>query len=1812
MDPVSVQLSSKNLWAWLVRLVSQHPEWLSTKMRFFLPTMGMGSSDETPDPDWQLRQLHAQGQATWQSFIYGLCMELEVPLHLEVPLLSIWGQDDGKARPGGMQGNQHSPMPNRASRPHQSCGTSPRRKQCRKQQLELVKKYLQLLKTFTQQHFASQLAHVPPILQWSRASTPLDAQEEAGENDLGLDDDIDVSIQDLFNFKTHKEPRVTVLLGKAGMGKTTLAHWLRQKWASGQLDHFQALFLFEFRHLNLITCFLTLSQLLFDLYLSPESEPDAVFQYLEENARQVLLIFDGLDEALHLHSNKKPVAADGARSALTLFSDLCRGTLLPGCWVMATSRPGKLPTCVPTEAALVYMWGFDGLRVEKYMSYFFKDLLSQEVALAEMRTNRRLRGMCAVPELCRVACLCLHHLLPGSPPGQSEALLPTVTQLYLQMLLSLGAHGTLSYPSLLGLGKVALEGLDTGKVIFSAEDIPPSVMAFGAVHSLLTSFSICTKPGVQETGYAFSHFSLQEFLAALHLMASDRTNTDKLTCHVTLNSHWVLRTQTRHGLSDHLPTFLAGLASHACRPFLSHLAQRDEAWVGTRQAAVVQVLRKLATRKFTGPKVVELCHCVAETQEPELARLTAQNLPFQLSFHNFPLTHADLATLVSILEHRAMPIQLDFDGCPLEPNCPEALMGCGQVKNLSFKSRKCGDAFAEALSRSLPTMGSLQVLGLTGSQVTARGIGHLMQVLPLCSQLEEVGFQDNQLKDSEVLKVIKLLSCLPRLQKLDLSRNNFSTSTLLCLVKAAVTCPAVRKLHVRESDLVFLLSPLPETATERHGSTFPSEFLCSPPHPRLQKCHLRVHDVEALIELLQEGPRLEEVDLSENYLEDEGCRLLAEAAQQLRITRKLDLSHNELSDSGVIYVLRAMSMCQTLTELRISLLSNTVVLMFAQEPGGQEGSGERAAMRNSLAPPVASEPPLGPRRIRLAHCGFRAKHIEKLCKALGAGCLLSSGHLDLSDNALSDEGLTLLAQRLPGLGPLQSLNLSKNGLTLNAVFTLAQSMSALKWLFHLDISLESELVFLRGEKATLSSLHISCSDPCPHTCLRECQLEPSSLARLCAALEDCPGPLKVQLSCKTLSDEGLETLLRSLPRLPQLSLLQLSHTDLSLRSPLLLADIFGLCPRIRKVALSSLHHVALHFGSSKEQNGVCCGFTGCSLRQEHMKPLCHMLSQCEALRQLDLTDNLLGDDGLRYMLEYLPQLPIAGWLDLSHNRISLEGTLHLLETLPFCPHIRQALVNLGFKQHFRIRFSKQDEAGITLRLSECSFEPEHLPRLAAGLSQAQQLMELSLTQCHLDLQQLTVLLSLVRRQTGLLGLRVQEPWVGQVGVPALLEVCTHALGLIAELSISETQQQLWIQLEFPHHEENPEAVALRLAHCDLGTHHSLLVRQLMVTCNRLRQLSLSQMNLCNDDDTLISISGPGHACLILASCLVPSSFSHNQCDAENTELLVQALQGTCGLRRLHFSHFPLGGSTLAMLIQGLSHMTVLQCLCSGPLLFSLSLSHTQIGDTGAEHLAAILPEFPELRKIDLCVQAGGLWGNLTVTLSCSLSGNSIGLAGGVQLAKSLTLCRRLEEVMLGHNVLGDPTALELAQGLPPHLRVLRLLLPCPFHSLPSSHLGPKGALRLVQALEWCPNMEEIILAGNKLAGGVPHFCKGFRLLRQIDMVSCEIDDQAAKRLVASLILCPALEEILLSWNLLGDEAAAELAQVLPQMIQLKRVDLEKNRISAQGAWLLAQGLARGSCIQVIRLWNNPIPPSAAQCLQSQEPRLDFAFFDKHS
>lgn len=104
MDPFSLQLGTKNLHGYLVRLLSRNLGWLDTKVKLFLPSVDLGSRYQALDPTQrvilQLQKLHAQGPTTWKSFIQCVCMELDVPMDMEVPLMSTWGHEDGKSGDG--------------------------------------------------------------------------------------------------------------------------------------------------------------------------------------------------------------------------------------------------------------------------------------------------------------------------------------------------------------------------------------------------------------------------------------------------------------------------------------------------------------------------------------------------------------------------------------------------------------------------------------------------------------------------------------------------------------------------------------------------------------------------------------------------------------------------------------------------------------------------------------------------------------------------------------------------------------------------------------------------------------------------------------------------------------------------------------------------------------------------------------------------------------------------------------------------------------------------------------------------------------------------------------------------------------------------------------------------------------------------------------------------------------------------------------------------------------------------------------------------------------------------------------------------------------------------------------------------------------------------------------------------------------------------------------------------------------------------------------------------------------------------------
>ncbi|KAM6324853.1 LOW QUALITY PROTEIN: protein NLRC5 [Podargus strigoides] len=1804
----------------LVEFLSHCPDWLLVTSQRFLPEVVLNGLDDITDHREKvsvlLDLLEKAGPATWKEFAQYLCMECNLPLDLEILLISSAGEGDlspkqeactdvsarssvlkGKAGtdPGvlcswslsslsmGWVGLQMSHIVSPAlarcgeatatsgfarCRHDSSSGSD---KEAKQQRLDSAEKYRHLLINSVRQRYRSRRAagaeaeeqtqplafnqaFVNLVIQQSKASRLKERTDKSREDVAGAPEpeecvDAGMKVSDLFlSVLPSGMTKVIFLFGKSGTGKTMLMHWICQKWAEGVLPQFLFTFLFEFRQLNLLKKKLTLKELFFDLFLQPEDSPDAVFQYLLENAWRTLIIFDGLDEFaanMDVSSSSKGHPALASHMSISeLFADLCHGKLLPGCTVLVTSRPKRLPDfLLNTVDILAEIWGFDHEKVEEYVSHYFHQHSPKEQAIAHLKNNTKLLSMCLIPALCYVVCICLEYLLLKHQ--MSVELPQTMTQFYIKMLLIFiskqqgecaGGEVTqlnCNRAAILGLCDLALKGLEEKKLVFYVDDIPEHVKEFASLHGLLTVFEVKTSGTCSEAGYAFVHLSLQEFFAAVCLMVSKRVDKNYLKKKFSLKSKWTLKNEAKTEFMESFHIFLSGLSSKECRRFLMLLAEQDEAWVQDKQDAILQSLKKLAATQLTGPKVIELCHCTFETQDLKVAQHIGSLLNFKYEFKNFRLTPLDMTALFFVINSGQDLTHLDFAGCLMDIECLEILAGCKNVERLSFRSRRCGDDFAAALSKSLQGMGSLKKLELTGGSIKAEGMTNLVQASSQCLQIEEINLQDDRI-DLEVKRVIDLFSRREKLKKIDLSNNNLSLNAILILAKEVIACQNATELHVRKDTVrIYFSGPsgkVPRSLDLRweenkeRGTPTRLVKLC------LQDRSLSSQHTEEIIAILQSCPCLSEVDLSGNKLGDEGCSCLLESLPWISISKQLDLSRNRLSVNGICSLLKSVNTCQKVAEVQVSLCGETAVLRFTEdrEFASSPPREEPVISTDDQKYGEENQTPTIRQKIRLTDSHFQASDLEKLCAVLKECSRISE--LDLSNNYLGDEGLLQLFQFLPNLKMLSSLKLNNNQISLNSVFFLAQSLSAWDHIETMNLSLGHtqvvrltfrERIRARSTRRWTSSFlmhpkHIA-NGRC--FCLRDCRVGPEDVTRLCQILAQCSQLTEIDLSGNSLSDQSIERLLTFLPYLCHLTLLSLSR-------------------------------------------------------------------------------NQLGDEGLRCLLDHLRRVPVTCSVNLSHNRISQDGVLHLINAFATSGNTTEVQVSLCSKATLIIKLTGRDDPRKILRLAECNFQPEHLEKLCLLLEKCSGLTEYISSNNNVTVQAAERLLHSLRKNPGPLKISIEEPWVCKESVTNLLELAVQACGNITAIMICKDKTLFQLGLRFPHCLEKVESVVSRLNLNNPEKKHACFYQRVREKCAQLQELRWSHVELHNDEaEMLVKILLPLPQLKkfgLTSSSIVPTGIDYLITGLQNCQSIEElnlgymklssaaipqlalGLREMPSLKRLILNHNSIGNDGCSRLAEALRNMHYME---------EINLSHNKIGDPGLINLAAVLLEMQNLKRIDL-------------------SGNSASPAGGEKLIEALAYCTHIEELLLSRNGFGDRTAVKLALCLP-HTASLKVL------HLQNNNIGPAGGMELARALVACGLLEEISLSENDLGDKSIHaLSEGlpcFEHLQKIDLKLCGITDDALKSLSHGFQQCPSMEEIILSWNALGDGGAQELASALPRMEKLKVVDLEKNRIGACGATKLAEELAKCPEIQFIRLWDNPVPKGLAENLTNQDPRLCFSF-----
>uniref|UniRef100_A0A2K6RTM9 NLR family pyrin domain containing 1 n=1 Tax=Rhinopithecus roxellana TaxID=61622 RepID=A0A2K6RTM9_RHIRO len=647
-----------------------------------------------------------------------------------------------------------------------------------------------------------------------KGSWPHDVQEDRGRL---------IEIRDLFGPGLDtQEPRIVILQGAAGTGKSTLARQVRAAWGRGQLygDRFQHVFYFSCRELAQCKV-VSLAELIGKDWTAAQ----APIRQILSRPERLLFILDGVDEprwVLQEPSSELCLHWSQPQPADALLGSLLGKTILPEASFLITARTTALQNLIPSleQARWVEVLGFSESSRREYFYKYFTDERQAVRALGLIQSNKELWALCLVPWVSWLACTCLMEQMKRKEELTLTSKTTTTLCLhYLSQALRAQPLG----PQLGDVCSLAAEGIWQKKTLFSQDDLRKHELD-GAIVSTLLKMGILQGHPIP-LSYSFIHLCFQEFFAAMSYALEDKKGRGKHSdCIIDLEK--LLAAYGTHGLFGAPTTrFLLGLLSDEGKRAMENIfncrlsqGRNLKQWVPSLQPLLQ-------------PHSLEFLHCLYETQNKTF--LTQMMADFQemgmcvetdmellvctfcikfchhvkklqliegrqhrpawsptgtVLFRWVPVTDAYWEILFSILKVTRNLKELDLSGNSLSHSAvkslcktlrrPRCLLETLRLASCGLTAEDCKD-----LASGLRVNQNLTVLDLSFNVLTDAGARYLCQRLswPFCTlqrlQLVSCGLTSGCCQD-----LASVLSTSPLLMELDLQQNNLGNTgvQLLC------------------------------------------------------------------------------------------------------------------------------------------------------------------------------------------------------------------------------------------------------------------------------------------------------------------------------------------------------------------------------------------------------------------------------------------------------------------------------------------------------------------------------------------------------------------------------------------------------------------------------------------------------------------------------------------------------------------------------------------------------------------------------------------------------------------------------------------------------------------------------------------------------------------------------------------------------------------------------------------------------------------------------------------------------------------------
>ncbi|XP_068112322.1 NACHT, LRR and PYD domains-containing protein 3-like isoform X2 [Hyperolius riggenbachi] len=674
-------------------------------------------------------------------------------------------------------------------------------------------------------------------------------------------------------------PKVVLLLGPAGVGKTMTSQKVMLDWASGNLyqDKFSVVFYISCRELNTINGDTSLAGLICKI-CHIDWERDLIKSILSDFPK-LLFIIDGFDELRWTSLGDTEVCEDPFQKANKeiILNSMFRKLSLWGASVIITTRPYSLEQLNDLFKCPRYVeiLGFTGLDREQFFYNFFHRKDEAEMALSAVKDNDTLFTMCAVPITCWIVCTVLKQQMVETQREMDCKTTTSIYLLYLKSLIKFHCRNS-NQPVMKCLKKVcalANEGVWSQKILFEESDLKRHKLSISKIDSMFLNENIFQRDVETQTCYSFIHLSVQEFLAALFyvlgnkakfssIISTKKKDVKKILEEVKNKSHLELMVQFLFGLSSekHLKETVKTLG---CSNYSFKFSPILRDWLETN-LTFFQKLKYLY-----------------ELQDEDLIGRVMSNFPEITVVNSRP--DFDYKALSYCLKNSRTWHKVLFLDCRIGPKTRAVLVSalpkCSQVRlHNCLLNASCCDQL-----QIIVTNQSLVKLDLSLNNLEDVGIKTLCQGL----KQKECVLQELRLRQCDLTSFCcadlrSLLMTSRSLTVLDLSKNELEDYGLKCL------CEGLRHPDCTLKELIL------------EDCGIPSE------------CCEIISDIVATSSLIV-------LDLSSNNLQDSGLKLLCEGLKHPHcVLQELRLNDCSLTSASCVDLSSVIILSRSLKGLRIT------------------------------------------------------------------------------------------------------------------------------------------------------------------------------------------------------------------------------------------------------------------------------------------------------------------------------------------------------------------------------------------------------------------------------------------------------------------------------------------------------------------------------------------------------------------------------------------------------------------------------------------------------------------------------------------------------------------------------------------------------------------------------------------------------------------------------------------------------------------------------------------------------------------------------